>query len=177
MNESTAREDKPGKMSTKFRETERPSSALTSADNDSLNRIGAGLEQFKKFEVQKRNEIDERINVFIPNNTNFKVLNIVLVGESGSGKSSTGNLILGEEKFKVSSGEDSCTSEISSQGFKIDGLQVQVIDTPGCFNTNFTSHDRASEVLEVIYCIVCIKRMTDKTVGKMPRGIRYARIH
>ncbi|CAJ1063210.1 GTPase IMAP family member 8-like isoform X1 [Xyrichtys novacula] len=56
---------------------------------------------------------------------------MVLLGLSGDGKSSTGNTILGAERFESTASFNPVTGETSSASEMVEGQRVTVVDTPG----------------------------------------------
>ncbi|KAI0494322.1 immune-associated nucleotide-binding protein 9 [Dendrobium catenatum] len=83
--------------------------------------------------------------------TEINTINIVIVGRTGSGKSATGNSILKREAFLTGGGvvAVTCSSELRGTILN-DGRIVNVIDTPGLFDSS-TSAEVISE--EIVKCI------------------------
>ncbi|XP_060938713.1 GTPase IMAP family member 9-like [Limanda limanda] len=77
-------------------------------------------------------------------------LRMVLIGKTGAGKSAVGNTILGEKVFQSSVCSSSVTIVCKRETGKVQGHKLEVIDTPGLFDTKLSQEQVTAEIAKCI---------------------------
>lgn len=77
-------------------------------------------------------------------------LRFVMIGKTGAGKSRVGNTILGSEAFKFQCDAKSVTKECKLMSADRFGKKIDLVDTPGVFDTE---RDEKTVIQEVCRCI------------------------
>nr|XP_029137335.1 uncharacterized protein LOC110000120 [Labrus bergylta] len=89
-----------------------------------INNENGGAEQVKML-------LEKSGHLANPQPENAPPQRIVLLGLPGAGKSSSGNNILGSEKFRSAGNFNPVSTETVSESATVEGRQVTVVDTPG----------------------------------------------
>ncbi|XP_071315843.1 GTPase IMAP family member 7-like isoform X1 [Trachinotus anak] len=75
---------------------------------------------------------------------------IVILGKTGAGKSSLANTIFGEKQFETNFTLNSETRECQAQTRSVNGRRINLIDTPGFFDTDRSEEDMKAAILRCI---------------------------